>query len=101
LLFILYAIVFGRIILIASRGESNFEILFGLGLVILFITHTVINIGMNIGLLPVTGNTLPFMSYGGSHLLNEFLGLGILMGMRRYQRAVHKEMNNNEIVGVN
>jgi len=50
--------------------------------------------------LPVTGVTLPFLSYGGSHLLTEFAGLGILMGMRRYRRAVHKESMKNEFLGV-
>jgi cell division protein FtsW (lipid II flippase) len=53
---------------------------------------------MNIGLLPVTGNTLPFMSYGGSHLMSEFLGLGILMGFRKNSRSVHKEITQNELV---
>ena len=85
---------------IASRCGSNFEILFGLGLSILFFIHAVIHIGMNIGLLPITGNTLPFMSYGGSHLLTEFVGLGILMSMKRYSRAVHKTTAQNEMVGV-
>lgn len=100
LLFILYGIVFARMLRIALRGGSNFEVLFGAGLTILFMTHVTIHIGMNIGLLPVTGNTLPFMSYGGSHMLNEFLGLGILMGMNKYSRAVHKDLSQNEIVGV-
>ncbi len=100
LLFVLYAIVFARMMKIASRGSTNFEVLFGTGLTVLFMTHATIHIGMNIGLLPVTGNTLPFMSYGGSHLLNEFLGLGILMGMNRYSRAVHKDITSNEIVGL-
>lgn len=100
LLFVLYGIVFGRMLRIASRGGSNFEVLFGTGLTVLFMTHTTIHIGMNIGLLPVTGNTLPFMSYGGSHMLNEFLGLGILMGMNKYSRAVHKDISSNEIVGL-
>ena len=36
---------------------------------------------MNIGLLPVTGTTVPFLSYGGSHLFTEFLGLAIVMAM--------------------
>ncbi len=91
LLFAVYGIVFWRILKISFRGGSNFEILFGLGLAILFLVHIIVHVGMNIGLLPVTGNTLPFMSYGGSHLLTEFLGLGILMGMRRTERPVHKE----------
>jgi rod shape determining protein RodA len=100
LLFILYGIIFWRILQIAFKGSGNFEILFGIGLVILFLVHTIIHIGMNIGLLPVTGNTLPFMSYGGSHLLTEFLGLGMLMGMRKSSRIVHKDIATNEMVGV-
>jgi rod shape determining protein RodA len=100
LLLILYGIVFWRMLRVSFQGGSNFEILFGLGLVILFLTHSIIHIGMNIGLLPVTGNTLPFMSYGGSHLLAEFLGLGILMGLRKNSRSVHKSITNNELVGV-
>ena len=100
LLFILYGIIFWRMLRISYRGTSNFEILFGLGLSILFFVHIVIHIGMNIGLLPVTGNTLPFMSYGGSHLLTEFLGLGILMGMKKSARAVHKSTAQNEMVGI-
>ncbi len=100
LLFTLYGIIFWRMLKISFRGGSNFEILFGTGLTILFLVHTIIHVGMNMGLLPVTGNTLPFMSYGGSHLLTEFLGLGILMGMRKNSRAVHKEIASNEMVGL-
>jgi rod shape determining protein RodA len=98
LLFILYGIVFYRMLKISFYGGSNFEILFGVGLTLLFIIHSVIHIGMNIGLLPVTGNTLPFMSYGGSHLLTEFFGLGMLMGMRKSARTVHKDLTRNELV---
>ncbi len=100
LLFLLYGIIFWRMLSISFKGGSNFEILFGIGLIILFLVHFIIHVGMNIGLLPVTGNTLPFMSYGGSHLLTEFLGLGILMGMRKSSRAVHKDIAQNEMVGV-
>ena len=100
LLFLLYAILFSRMISISFKGETNFEILFGIGLTMLFTIHSFINIGMNIGVLPVTGNTLPFLSYGGSHLLTEFLGLGILMGMKKYGRTVHKSVTQNEMVGV-
>ena len=100
LLFILYGIIFWRILRISSHGGTNFEILFGLGLAILFFIHLAVHVGMNISLLPVTGNTIPFMSYGGSHLLTEFFGLGILMGMKRYSRVVHKDVAYNEIIGV-
>lgn len=96
----LFCIVMWRILFNAMRGATNFEILYGAGLAILFMSHFFINVGMNIGLLPVTGITVPFMSYGGSHLLSEFTGLGILMGMRRYSRAAHKDVIKNEFLGV-
>ncbi len=63
-------------------------------------SHFTVHVGMNIGLLPVTGTTIPFLSYGGSHLITEFAGLGILMGMRRYSRAIHKDDIQKEFVGV-
>ncbi len=101
ILFFLYALVIWRILLNATYGVSNFETLFGLGLAIMFISHFVVHVGMNIGLLPVTGVTVPFMSYGGSHLLAEFVGLGILMGMRKGAREFHREdVMKNEFLGV-
>ena len=100
LLFILYAVLLSRIIANAQVAAGNFETFFGLGLAILFIIHIIIHAGMNMGLLPVTGTTIPFMSYGGSHLLTEFLGLGILMGMRKYNRAVHRDEALHEIHGI-
>jgi rod shape determining protein RodA len=97
---ILYALVIWRILHIASLGATNFEILFGMGIAIFFMGHILINVGMNLGLMPVTGIPLPFMSYGGSHLLTEFAGLGILMSMRRYGRSAHKDDMKNEFLGV-
>ena len=101
ILFFLFGVVIWRTILIAMSGETNFEILFGAGVAILLIVHFIINVGMNIQLLPVTGTTLPFLSYGGTHLVTEFVGLGMLMGMRRYNRVAHKDVTKNEFVGPN
>ena len=84
----------------AKRGETNFEILYGSGLAIMLAGHFVINVGMNMALMPVTGIPLPFVSYGGSHLLMSFVGLGILMGMRRYARAAHRDSMKNEFLGM-
>lgn len=95
----LFSIVLWRIVKMAMLGATNFEILFGVGFAIFLMSHFAINVGMNIGLLPVTGLTLPFTSYGGSHLLAEFIGLGILMGMRRYSRAFHRDDIHNEFLG--
>lgn len=100
-LFLLYALVLWRILRAAYQGASNFETLFSIGVAILFMTHIFIHVGMNIGLLPVTGTTIPFMSYGGSHLLTEFVAIGVVMGMTKYRRTAHKEdLSQNEILGV-
>jgi rod shape determining protein RodA len=100
LILILYSLAIWRILSIASLGASNFEMLFGMGIAIFFMSHILINIGMNIGIMPVTGIPLPFMSYGGSHLLTEFMGLGILMSMRRYSRPAHRDDMQNEFLGI-
>jgi rod shape determining protein RodA len=99
-IFLLFGIFIWRILVNTLLGATNFEILFGLGLSIYFVSHFAINVGMNMGLLPVTGITVPFMSYGGSHLVTSYAALGILMSMRRYSRSVHKDVVKNEFLGV-
>lgn len=84
LLFALFGIIIWRILANALAGATNFEVFFGMGVAIFIMSQFIVHVGMNIGLLPVTGLPLPFLSYGGSHLLTEFTALGILMGMRRY-----------------
>jgi rod shape determining protein RodA len=91
LIFSLYAVLFSRVIMMASRGGSNFETLFALGILFYFAAHFALHVGINMGLLPVTGTTIPFMSYGGSHLLAEFIALGMLSGMSMYGRPTRKE----------
>lgn len=100
LVIILYGLIIWRILYSAGLGAHNFEILFGMGVAIFFISHILTNIGMNLGLMPITGIPLPFMSYGGSHILIEFAGLGILMSMRRSARIAHRDEMQNEFLGV-
>lgn len=99
LLFGLFGILIFRILVIASHGSDNFDVLFGTGIAIYFISQFIVHVGMNMGLLPITGTTLPFMSYGGSHLVTEYLALGILMGMRRNARPSMQARDETEIVG--
>jgi rod shape determining protein RodA len=82
-LFGLFGVIVVRVLRVALRADTNFERMFGAGVAILFTSHFLVHIGMNIGLMPVTGTTVPFLSYGGSHLITEFLALGILMGMNK------------------
>ena len=97
---LLFGLVIWRILHTAYLGVSNFEMLFGIGIAIFFMSHILINIGMNIGLLPVTGIPLPLMSYGGSHLITEFGALGILMSTRKYARSAHRDDMKNEFLGI-
>jgi len=78
----LYFTLIWRIILIAVNSQSNFPRLFAIGTVIVLITQFTINIGMNVSLLPVVGIYLPFVSYGGSGLIANFVSLGILQSIR-------------------
>ncbi|MEW5907581.1 MAG: rod shape-determining protein RodA [Patescibacteria group bacterium] len=96
---IFYGSIIWRILANAFLGQSNFESLFGIGLAIFLVAHFVIHTGMNIGILPITGIGLPFMSYGGSNLITVFAGLGILMGMRRYALQVNREDAKIEFLG--
>lgn len=100
ILLLCFGVIIWRILSIGMIGATNFEMLYAMGLAIFFMTQFIIHIGMNMGLMPVTGQTLPFMSYGGSHLVTEFAGLGILMGMRRFSRVSHPESMKNEFLGI-
>ncbi len=85
-LFGLFAFLIIRIMWYAVHAASNFETLFASGVAILLVSHFFIHIGMNIGLLPVTGTTIPFLSYGGSHLLTEFTAVAMVLAMSRYAK---------------
>lgn len=99
-IFLFYGIIIWRILKNAFLGRSNFESLYGIGIAIFLIAQFFIHVGMNIGLLPITGTTLPFLSYGGTHMATVYAGLGILMGMRKYSRHTHPEEAETEIVGI-
>ena len=99
LLFGLFAVVAARILGAARRAEDNFDTLFASGVAIYILAQFSVHVGMNIGLLPITGTTLPFMSYGGSHLLTEYAALGILVGMRRRARSSSQARDETELVG--
>ena len=98
LLTICFCFLLWRIVREAYHGATNFEILFGIGVALMLVAPWIVHVGMNIGWLPVTGTVLPFVSYGGSHLVIEFLALGMLAGMRNYRRAAHPEMLGGEVV---
>jgi len=61
------------------------------GITILLFVHMLVNIGMNIGLMPVTGIPLPFISYGGSALLSMSFAIGLVLSVYRLQKSIREE----------
>lgn len=78
---LLFGYLFFRMIQIAEECRSPFAGLFVFGIMGTWLTHVVVNIGMTVGVVPITGIPLPFISYGGSFLLMSWLAAGIVVAM--------------------
>jgi len=76
-------LLFGALLLhgltVASASKNKFASIAAIGITAVFSTHVLINIGMSMGLMPVIGIPLPFLSYGGSALLANMVMAGLLM----------------------
>jgi len=75
----LYLVLFVSTLLVAARSKDPFARLVCVGFVGMIFTQAMINIGMTLGLLPITGITLPFISYGGSSLMFTFIMIGLVL----------------------
>jgi len=80
----LFGLIIWRILITSFRTNGNFGRIYCVGLIIFLVTGIFINIAMNLGLLPVVGLPLPLVSYGGSYLLALYLGLGLVLSIRRH-----------------
>ena len=82
---LLYLLLFWRGLRIALRARDPLGSLLAAGSVSMLMFHTVVNVGMSINIMPITGIPLPFVSYGGSNLLASFVAFGLLQNvhMRR------------------
>ncbi len=83
----IYVFLLYRIYRIAVDSPNNFSSLILLGFYFLFLSHVFLNIGMNLGIVPIVGITLPFASYGGSSLLTSFIIIGIISSIRYNSRS--------------
>ncbi len=81
-IFILYFIIFYRLFKIMRQIKDPFGLFLVFGLCLMFFIQVVINIGMVVGVLPVTGLPLPFVSYGGSFLLVSLASIGIIKSVK-------------------
>ena len=99
LVLLLYALILARLVTIARHSATNFDSFFTIGVLIMLTSHIFIHVGINLGLLPVTGTTIPFMSYGGSHLLMEFASLGVVTSLSREGRSAPRQALTQEYLG--
>lgn len=80
---VLYLLLLWRILIIAKNSDDDFNAYLVLAVFLLFFVQILINLGGALGFLPMTGITLPFLSYGGSSLVMNFLLLGIVHSVKR------------------
>lgn len=86
---ILYVILITKAITISKTAKDDFGSLIAIGIAGIFIFHMTENIGMTVGLLPITGVPLPFVSYGGSSLLSNLIMIALLMNISgRRQKSI-------------
>lgn len=82
----LFILILFRVMKIGLEADNNFSKLICLGATIVFLLHFLINVGSNLGLLPVIGVPFPFLSYGGSNLLVSSLLVGMVQSIRIHRR---------------
>lgn len=82
ILFLLFSIVIWRAMKISLEARSNFPIIFITGFMLILITQIMIHIGMNLGIFPVVGISLPLVSYGGSGLISMLIAVGIVESIK-------------------
>ncbi|NLD60195.1 MAG: rod shape-determining protein RodA [Clostridiales bacterium] len=88
----LYALLLGRLFYLAARTDDAFGAYLIIGVASMLLFHIVENISMVVGLLPVTGIPLPFVSYGGSNMITNMLGIGLVMNV--VMRSRSREVKN-------
>jgi rod shape determining protein RodA len=83
----LYSVLFWRLVRVMRIATSFYGTLIAGGVLAMLAFQAIVNVGMNVGLMPVTGITLPLISYGGSSVLGTFLALGILQSIHAQSKA--------------
>jgi rod shape determining protein RodA len=84
---LLYSVLFWRVIRLMRQAASFYGTLIAGGVLAMLAFQVIVNMGMNLGLMPVTGITLPLISYGGSSVVGTFLALGLLQSVYAESRA--------------
>jgi len=82
----LFCLMVANSIRIAGLARDRFGMQLAIGVSVIFLVHFFINIGMTIGITPITGLPLPFLSYGGSFVLSCFILQGLVQSVYRYRK---------------
>jgi len=82
----LFGLILGNGIRIAGMARDRFGMLLALGVTVIFAVHVFVNIAMTIGMIPITGLPLPFLSYGGSFLLSCCILQGLVQSVYRFRK---------------
>lgn len=85
LVIVIFVLLIIRGFYIAKMTSDLFGMLVATGISTMYLAHFLENVGMNIGLMPITGIPLPFISYGGSAMLTNFIGLGLLLSVNGHR----------------
>ena len=88
LIIVFFSILLIRILLIMKEARDSFSMYVCYGFGLIFFMQMFVNIGMNLGMLPVAGLSLPFVSYGGSFLIISMIAIGIIESIRLRQRIL-------------
>ena len=88
ILLALYAFVIYRMLLLSYHTSDRFGRLIIIGVMAMLVFHVYENIGMCIGVMPITGIPLPFISYGGTNLVTNMAGIGLVLNVTRYKSSV-------------
>ena len=86
----LYVLVALRGMSISIKATDNFSRILSATLILTIFLYVLVNVGMVVGILPIVGAPLPFMSYGGTSMLTVFAALGIIMSIKSHQRLLRK-----------
>lgn len=93
-LLVLFLVLIWRILHVATISRDRFGVLIAVGVGTIFLFHVFVNVGMTMGIMPVTGIPLPFISYGRSSLVVSVLSLGLLQSIAMHSRSEYSKNSN-------
>jgi len=80
-------VVVFRALRIATRADDSFGMLVASGIAIWFLFQAFVNVGMTVGIMPITGLPLPFISYGGSAIFADMIAIGLLLSIHHKRQV--------------